>query len=158
MIDFTIRQELTGVCANNHCGNTFCFWFFKETGVERWVGGWRSTSIFFGTQCTLEGAALTASVSRSVVRWERLVSEVLTKIVLKPGHLVTSPQCQWSTAQQQQCANVPEDWGTGLLQASLFYNFWGYKYESGKWSAKRTNPRSGDLGLIYRVFHGISWF
>ena len=48
MIDFTIRQELTG--------------------VERWVGGWRSNSIFFGTQCTLKGAALTASVSRSVVR------------------------------------------------------------------------------------------
>ena len=25
----------------------------------------------------------------------------------------------------------------------------GYKNESGGWSAKRTNPRSGDLGMIY---------
>ena len=30
--------------------------------------------------------------------------------------------------------------------------------QSGKRSAKRTNPRSGDLSIKYRVFNGISCF
>ena len=48
-----------------------------------------------------------------------------------------------------------QDWAQITFKLEIHSN--GYINESGKWSAKLKNPRSGDLGLISKVFHGISY-
>ena len=43
-----------------------------------------------------------------------------------------------------------QDWAQITFREEINSN--GLKNESVKWSAKRANPRSGNLSFIYRVF------